>query len=114
MIQRVLAAMKAAREVPVHPVTAIAGAVCVVLGASFVQRYVAQQQAGLAHAWNLLRLAEHDARVLQKRWEMVDRVRDGEDQYPAADDLDPVGRGLPTEADLPVTGKPTTQEAPDA
>lgn len=94
MIQRALAVMKAAREVPVHPVTAIAGAVCVVLGATFVQRYVAQQQAGLAHAWNVLRLAEHDTQMLEKRWAEVDRRRDAAGGvYPAPDDLDPIGRG---------------------
>ena len=55
MIQRALAFLREVRNAPVHPVTAGLGAVSLLLGAAVVQRYVAQQQAGLAHAWAQLK-----------------------------------------------------------
>jgi xanthosine utilization system XapX-like protein len=97
VIQRALGFLKEARNQPVHPATALMGALCVVLGAAVVQRFTQQQQAGLVHAWQQLRLAEHDVRQLEARWAEVDRARDNYPTaakgYPADEDLDPVGRG---------------------
>jgi xanthosine utilization system XapX-like protein len=85
MIGRLIASYRAAAAAPVHPLTAILGVVCVVVGTGVIQRYVRQEQAALAQAYGQFRT--NAAAAAELRDQMLG------DRYPSDEDLDPLGAG---------------------
>jgi len=87
MIGRLLATYRAAAAAPVHPITAILGVVCVVVGTGVIQRYVQQQQHELGRAYGQMRA----------NLAATAQLRDQFDQYPTVEDLDPLRAGDPAD-----------------
>jgi len=80
MIGRLLATYRAAAAAPVHPVTAVLGVVCVVVGTGVLQRFVQQQQQELGRAYAQYRSGLAAGAQLRE-------------PYPAAEDLNPLRAG---------------------
>jgi len=88
------AELAAARQAPLSPLTAAAGALCLILGASVVQRYVDQQRQALGAAWMEMQ------RNRVEQMAMANGTGDpgpilvySPGERPTAEDLDPLGRG---------------------
>lgn len=81
MIGRIIASVREAQRTPIGPGTAILGGVCMVLGASIVQRYVHQQQTAVSRAWQELQLIQAEEALIQ---------RAARETHPGTEDVDPL------------------------